>query len=496
MAPTLRQLLDDPGLGLTLLTGEHRLDETVRWVATNEHPDPTPFLRGGELLLTTGIKLPRTTEAVRAYTDRVAAAGAVALGLGIGLGHDHAPRRLVAAAEGSGLALVEVDEPTQFVAVSKTLADLIAREERTEMVQTGQATRELTRAVVRDGPGSVARTTARLIGGWAMVLDRAATIRHAEPPEASERLAEVLPTIERMASGKIAAATLIEGEEHVSVQTLSASGRGHGYLVCGTRHRPGGVERAVLGLATALLSITDDRQLFGYRKRYAALLRLARQGTVTDPALLVDLGAGVLAGTEVRALVTTGPRPDVRALADALDDLPAEHALASTDGDRLRAIFAPGQLDAVTQHLQRWSRLRSGLSETLAPERVALALTQAERAMDLAERRATAVLTHAEVVAGPVGLVDPDDAEAFAHRLLGPLEAHARRTDVDLVTTLEVWLRHHGHHEAAASELGIHRHTLRHRVRRAEQLLGRPFDDVDTRMDLWFALRTRHPGQR
>lgn len=494
MAPTLRQLLDDPGLGMTLLTGEDRLDETVRWVATNEHPDPTPFLRGGELLLTTGIKLPRTTEAVRAYTDRVAAAGAVALGLGVGLGHERVPRRLVAAAERSGLALIEIDEPTQFVAVSKSLSDLIAREERVEMVQTGQAQRDLTRAAVRDGPGSVARTTARLIGGWALVLDRGGGVVHAEPPEARRRVPELAPTITRMAGGKIAAATLIEGGEHISVQTLSASGRGHGYLACGTPRRPGGVERAVLGLATALLSIADDRQLLGYRTRHGALLRLARQGAVTDPELLVDLGASVLAAPSVQAMAVLGPRAEVRALADALDDLPAEELLAGDDGDRLRAVLDPGRLDTVVGHLRRGPGLRSGLSETVPPHRVAQALAQAERALHLAERRGTAVLTHAEVVAGPVGLVDPHDADTFSRRVLEPLEAHARRTDVDLVTTLAAWLRHHGHYEAAAAELGVHRHTLRHRIRRAEQLLGRPLDDVDTRMDLWFALRTRQHG--
>ncbi|UUZ44360.1 helix-turn-helix domain-containing protein [Janibacter limosus] len=59
----------------------------------------------------------------------------------------------------------------------------------------------------------------------------------------------------------------------------------------------------------------------------------------------------------------------------------------------------------------------------------------------------------------------------------------------------ETRLRHHGHFEPAAAELGVHRHTLRRRVRRAEQLIGRSLEDTDTRMDLWFALRACQFGQ-
>jgi len=50
---------DVPALAarMALLSGEGALDASVRWVHISELADPTPWLSGGELLLTTGLPL-------------------------------------------------------------------------------------------------------------------------------------------------------------------------------------------------------------------------------------------------------------------------------------------------------------------------------------------------------------------------------------------------------------------------------------------------------
>ena len=57
MPVTLRALLSDPELQLTAHADEAALDRPVSWVHVSELVDPTPFLAGGELLLTTGLAL-------------------------------------------------------------------------------------------------------------------------------------------------------------------------------------------------------------------------------------------------------------------------------------------------------------------------------------------------------------------------------------------------------------------------------------------------------
>ena len=58
-------------MGLELTTGDAGADSPVRWVHISELPDPTPWLAGGELLLTTGLQLTdeRTQRAYDAIVD-------------------------------------------------------------------------------------------------------------------------------------------------------------------------------------------------------------------------------------------------------------------------------------------------------------------------------------------------------------------------------------------------------------------------------------------
>ena len=82
---TVRGLVTE--MALELAAGADNADAPVRWVHISELPDPTPWLSGGELLLTTGIQLDgerRQREFVRLLADRHLA------GLGFGTGFDHA----------------------------------------------------------------------------------------------------------------------------------------------------------------------------------------------------------------------------------------------------------------------------------------------------------------------------------------------------------------------------------------------------------------------
>ncbi|NUT47744.1 MAG: helix-turn-helix domain-containing protein, partial [Saccharothrix sp.] len=54
--------------------------------------------------------------------------------------------------------------------------------------------------------------------------------------------------------------------------------------------------------------------------------------------------------------------------------------------------------------------------------------------------------------------------------------------------TLRVWLACHGQADPAAARLGVHRHTVRNRLRRVEALLDRPLDTAGVRAELWLAL--------
>src|SRR5256884_9555930 len=94
---TLAELLRDLDLGL--LAGEAHADAPVRWVHISELLDPTPWLSGGELLLTTGMQL-ESAKRQREFVARLAAHQLAGLGAGTGFAHTEAPAPLRKAAAG------------------------------------------------------------------------------------------------------------------------------------------------------------------------------------------------------------------------------------------------------------------------------------------------------------------------------------------------------------------------------------------------------------
>ena len=125
---------------------------------------------------------------------------------------------------------------------------------------------------------------------------------------------------------------------------------------------------------------------------------------------------------------------------------------------------------------------------------VAAAHRQALQAADFGRRHGTPVTSFADIsMPGVSGMLGREKALAFSESLLQPLIAHDRVGRGDLVVSLRTWLAHHGQWDPSAAALGVHRHTLRHRIRTAEELLGRSLDAPGTRSELWLALEVLDP---
>ncbi|MEU0408700.1 PucR family transcriptional regulator [Streptomyces griseorubiginosus] len=131
-----------------------------------------------------------------------------------------------------------------------------------------------------------------------------------------------------------------------------------------------------------------------------------------------------------------------------------------------------------------------GVSAPVGPIAAAAGYKQAEQSLSVARRRGRLYVEHEQLAAGSVLPLLADDAvRAFADGLLRPLYEHDATGRGDLVDSLRAWLSRHGQWDAAAADLGVHRHTLRYRMRRVEEILGRSLDDPDVRMELWLALK-------
>jgi purine catabolism regulator len=130
-----------------------------------------------------------------------------------------------------------------------------------------------------------------------------------------------------------------------------------------------------------------------------------------------------------------------------------------------------------------------GLSLPTGPAGMAAGYRQADQAAEAAQHTGKAVVRFAELAGYDLfRLLSEPAATAVAESLLAPLRAADEQGRGDLVESLRCWLSVHGQWDPAAARLGVHRHTLRNRIHRVEQLLGRDLDSPGFRAELWFAL--------
>src|SRR5215216_3717287 len=165
---TVRGLVSE--MGLELATGGDAADSPVRWVHISELPDPTPWLSGGELLLTTGIQLD-TQERQREFIRLLSGRHLAGLGFGTGFDHDRLPEALVEEAGELDFPVFEVPYELPFIALTEKAFTRLVNEQY-EVLQRGIAIhKRLERLVLEErGLDEVVRALAAAIGGAVVVV--------------------------------------------------------------------------------------------------------------------------------------------------------------------------------------------------------------------------------------------------------------------------------------------------------------------------------------
>ncbi len=524
MPPTLASLVHHSALKLTVRAGEDRLDVPVRWAHVSELADPVPYMEGGELLLITALKLDaEDPEAMRRYVRRLAGAGVVGLGFAVGVNYEETPKALIDACAEEGLPLLEVPRRTPFLAISKAVSAAIAADQYRAVTAGFAAQRELTKQALNAGPEGVLGVLAAQVDGWTALYDASGAVVAAAPEWAGRRAARLTTEVERLRERPAPASSVVGGPDHedrVELHSLGTGRRPRAALAVGTAAALGTAERYAVHSAIALLTLTTERSrsLHAAEQRLGtAVLRMLLAGEPDHArAVAGDLYGGLLdapfrmivAESESAAGLGTAGEP-LGELAETVESAAAragEAVLVVPEGERLVVLAADegAAVAACTAYAAALEAGRAvpeqgradegelvvGLSAPAGPIAAAAAYKQAEQALSVARRRGRVLVEHEQLAAGSVLPLLADDAvKAFADGLLRALHEHDATGRGDLVASLRAWLSRHGQWDAAAADLGVHRHTLRYRMRRVEEILGRSLDDPDVRMELWLALK-------
>lgn len=525
MAPALQQLLDHHALGLKLVVAgtAGALDRPVAWVSGSDLPDPTPFLIEDQIVLTTGTQFGTAVSAtqVEAYVARLAAAGVSGIGFGTEVITAGTPSELAEACAAHGVPLFEVPYRTPFIAVIRYTADLIAEAARARDAWALGAQRAVAFAALRpDATSAVVTELARSLGAWVVLFDAHASIVASGGGETAAVTSEGDPLVARVAveatrllqRGQRSGATLTSRTGTVSLQTLGRRGDLRGVLAIGGTGGP--LDAAGQSVVTSVVAITgltlEQGGALGRASRQlrSGVWRLLLAGMI-EPARGVadELGTPLPTGA-VRVGVCSAPGDGREALLAELERAEAgthgELFVAEHDGRLLlltaEAADTDGPLVALEAIVATAPDRRLGLSTPIALADLGVGIDQAVSAHDQATASGqTVVRFGALAAAGMAALLDPVRAVAVAEELLQPVLRVDREEGTALVDSLLGWLEANGQWDPAAKVLGIHRHTLRNRITRVEQLLDRRLDTFAARAELWLALvslRTAAPARR
>ena len=505
-------------LELELVAGERAAGAPIRWVHVSELEDPAPWLSGGELLLSTGMLL-LDEEAQRAYIGRLAGHHLAGLGFGLGFAHTTLPAALVDEARELEFPLFGVPYEMPFIAITERAFTSLVNEQLDVLQRAVSIQRRMERLVLdQRSLAEVVRGLANSIGATVMVLDGAGRTLAAH---AFRR--ELDGTLVAAIRSEIAARAGVSSPRGFVPQNSELAGRAIALPVPSGAH---GVATSWLVAVPESDSVADFERFLAHHAVMVVALAQMRERVVaeTERRLAGDVLGLVLSGRiegeeaavrlapfeisgDAAVLVMGVEEPEALEdeLSRILGDLGVHSLVATVATARRRLLCAvlagvqsPLEVATAARELLAGEgrTVRAAVSHNAPLATLRRSFHEARCALEvgaLANGSTPAVASADDLGAYRLllSLQDDDGLRQYCDDVLGPIERSRTGHGDELLRSLEAFLEHNGSWEAAARALFCHRHTLRYRMSRIEELTGRRLDRVENRIEFWLALRGR-----
>lgn len=537
MLPTVSQVLEMGAVqrGLPeVVAGSGGLGGLVRWVHAIELADAARLLKGGELVLMTGIALPDDDTRLGAYVADLAGAGVS--GLAVELGRRYAselPAALVRAADRHAMPLIVFRREVPFVGITEAVHAQIIEQQFAELQEAARLHEVFTDlAVAGAGPDEVLREAAVLAGRPVILTDLSHHVLAFHPAGADPALL-LAGFGARSASAAAPGRTAYDPAAGWLSTVVGARGEDWGRLILVTAEPPEPrdtvlVERAATTLALGRLLARQQESLERQAHRTLLTAVLAQAYTGPEEAAVAARALGLpVTGRQLLGLVVrfhgTGPgllaqarvleaaeavaaacrAARVPALAGALDDERAGALLALDSGTDQPAVLT-AVCTQVHQRLADQARHSPGAPAggpvigvgTAAPAMAGArrCLLEAQQVADAAAQAPPAAGRPYHRLAdlrlrGLLHLLGGDARVAtFIDRELGPLLAYDAAHGTGLTGVLAAYLAAGGNKAETAARTHLARPTLYERLRHIERILGVSLEAAESRTSLHLAL--------
>lgn len=501
-----------------VVTGVHHLDRPVRWVHITELTDPASFLKGGELVLTTGMPLPKDASGVRRYVDELADVPAAALVIELVRRYHRPPDALVDACRLRGLPLVTLAKDVNFLEVTQIVHALLLGNQTDAMRRTQRIHEAFTALTLRGaGPEDVVRAAAEMSGRTVVLENLVHQALICEPSGNTVEEALTDWELRSRATGP-GDPTAICGPERWLTTPVEYQGERWGrvaMLPARTDDGPGFgpeditvLERTAMALTVARLIHATPWERTAHRNALRDLVEQRHRSPEDARARCAALGLPVDRDRFVAVLV------DLRAEDGEADPETRLYQELRTAGvSALVGELAPGRLGVLLapRPSQPWRPVVERLCSTAPAPSAKAVVTVGSEVTDLSDTarsfREAALVAEATPPGQPLppdrsfhelsdiglrrllyALREDTRIQEYAERQLGRLIAHDSQHGTDLLTTLRHYLDAAGNKTTAARRGGLSRETMYQRLRTIERLLDRDLESGEQRTELHAAL--------
>src|SRR4051812_7553465 len=141
--PVVRRALPE------VLIGDHALGTEVRWAHVIEMPDPDDLLKGGELVLTTGLGAGSDARHQAAWTASLVEQGLAALAIELGSSWRDVPPAVVAGCARAGVPVVAFHRPVRFVEITEAVHRAVVNAQFALLARGEEIHRRFTELILR-----------------------------------------------------------------------------------------------------------------------------------------------------------------------------------------------------------------------------------------------------------------------------------------------------------------------------------------------------------
>ncbi|HEY4409598.1 MAG TPA: helix-turn-helix domain-containing protein [Acidimicrobiia bacterium] len=502
MRLTLADLVSQEEFGLVLRSGSPAaLARPVAGAETVEADRPEELTARDYIMFTTGVRLRGNPELQRQLVAESEGRGVAALGFGVGLVFRSIPRALLEEARARDFPVFEVPFEVPFRDIIGFINRSYLSDDFYSLKRTVAMQNTLLGAMGESRPEqALVGRLAAIVGGAVLFRAGGAVVADA----GAVPVASIWAEIARRGGGPgvLEKESVFEADgSEVSTSPILVDGEVRFWLALAGR--PGEVTSVLAGpvveVAERLLRLVDlarDVGVMEERVRRGELLNdLLDEQRARDvsPERLELFGFSAKGPWRV-ALLAVGAALDeaVRLLANSAASTGTPHLLGLHHGRVALVLEGNGGL------LEVWAAnlaaaglpVRAALGRAVeAPARLVDSRCDAVLALDFLDRTGAApgrVLRFEDfdLIDALLSDADPAELRARVDLVLDPLRGHPQ-----LLETLVAYLTADQNVNAAAEALHVHPNSLRYRLGRVEELLGRTLRSPDTLADLYVALR-------